>query len=121
MDTGTPQSYLECNRQVLNDQSPNTPPSSHIGNGTVIQPSRIGDNVLIEDAEVGPYVSISDGVQIVGVNVRDSIVLANSRIAGTGTVFDSIVGKNCVLQLSDEKSSYSFILGDDCSLSGEQS
>ncbi len=120
MDTGNPDSYLECNKRVLNDELRNTPLKSHKGNGTVIQPSTIGDNVFIEDAIVGPYVSLSDGVQVVGVDIKDSIILAGTRIAGGGSIHHSIIGKNCVLEFSDKKSSHSLVLGDDCSLLGER-
>ena len=103
---------------MLDEKSPEAPPSPHKGNGTVIQPSTIGHNVLIENAIVGPYVSLSDGVQVVGVEIRESIILSGTKISGRGAISHSIIGGNCDLELFQEKNAYRFILGDDCSMSG---
>ncbi len=106
MDMGTPESFLQLNRDVLTETAPTrralaepaTAPtihdSAHI-NGSISYGDgvTVGENVRL----IGPVV-LGDGVTIGNTaHVEDSVILANARIGAGVTVRGAIVAQNAVL------------------------
>jgi glucose-1-phosphate thymidylyltransferase len=108
-DTGTLEALLEGNRLVLETLEPRVEgtvdPESRIEGRVVVQagaeivrstirgPAIIGEGTRVEDSFVGPFTSIYYGCELVGSEIEHSVVLEQSRIAGTSPIVDSLLGK----------------------------
>ncbi len=106
MDMGTPESFLQLNRDVLTGAAPTRRPLAEPATAPVIHgsaridgPVNWGNGVSVgEHARlIGPVV-LGDGV-VIGDSalVEDSVVLAGARIGTNATVRGAIVAQNAVV------------------------
>ncbi len=128
-DTGKLEPLLEGNRLVLetiearNDGTVDA--DSRIEGRVVIQkgavvvnshirgPAIIGEHTTVTDSYIGPYTSVYYGCEIRGTELEHSIILEESKILDVPRVIDSLVGKQVVVQRSDERpSAIRLMLGD---------
>lgn len=106
MDMGTPESFLQLNRDVLTGAAPTRRPLAEPATAPVIHesahvdgPISCGDDVSVgaNTRIVGPVV-LGDGV-IIGDSalVEDSVILAGARIGAGATVRGAIIAQNAVV------------------------
>ncbi len=105
IDTGTPASYLEANREILAASqvgSSITRPMKEYSEGKYVQcyrPYIIGRHTKIGDyCEIGPNVTLGRNVSI-GANtrIRDAVILNDAEI-GEGVVLkDTIIGQGAII------------------------
>lgn len=106
MDMGTPESFLQLNRDVLTETAPARRPRDEpatiptIHESTHIEdPISCGDGVTVGENSriIGPVV-LGDGVIIENTaHVEDSVILAGARIGANATVRGAIVAQNAVV------------------------
>ena len=75
-DCGKPETLLDTNFEVLNEEA--APAPDPIPGVEFIQPVCLGDGVVLENAVIGPNVSIADGSVLRGSRVRNSIIGSDS-------------------------------------------
>ena len=75
-DCGKPETLLDTNLQVLNEEA--APAPDPISGVEFLQPVCVGEGVVLENSVVGPNVSIADGSVLRGSSVRNSIIGADS-------------------------------------------
>lgn len=92
LDCGKPETILESNQYILN----NNKKKIKIKSSEIINPVFIGKNVIISDSIIGPFATISDGCEITKSKIKNSIIHTNCRIIES-EIKDSIIGDNCVL------------------------
>ncbi|HVR95434.1 MAG TPA: glucose-1-phosphate thymidylyltransferase [Thermoanaerobaculia bacterium] len=132
-DTGKLEDMLEANRIVLEGMEVRR--GSHadkLGRGSRVEgrvqigegveivdslvrgPVVIGDGARIEHTFIGPYTSIGERCQLVGCEIENSIVLADSEIRDIPMRIDgSLIGRNVRICKSDDKpKAYRFMVGD---------
>jgi mannose-1-phosphate guanylyltransferase len=118
LDTGTPQSYLRANADILNGRdgraapgvlngswchpTSTVDPSATLVNAVVDRDCRVGANVVIEDAVLLPGAVIEEGAQ-----VRFSIIGPDAVIGSYSTL-----GATCVVGAKERVPSESVLLGD---------
>lgn len=111
-DTGKPEDILEANRLVLEDKELKTAgavehgaetegriglaDSAVIENGAVVRgPVSIAENTTIKGGTyVGPYTSIGANTTVEDIHIENSVVIGDSRIAATGRIVDSLLGRS---------------------------
>ena len=113
-DCGRPETLLEANRVLLEDQTSGFESTeTYASSSVVIPPADIGEDVTLENSIVGPYVSIDEGATVRESHVSNSIVgrgstltkvdLANSLIGDeatvTGTPHELNVGDSSEIEL----------------------
>ena len=129
-DTGKLEDMLEANRITLEAMNFTRGPGKvngstiegrvHLAEGAelvnslVRGPAIIGEGVRLENAFVGPYTSIGDGCTLVGCEIENSIVLANSELRDIPQRVDgSLIGRNVRIVKSGAKpKAYRFMVGD---------
>jgi len=118
-DTGTLAPLLEGNRLVLEtieldvqgkvDERSRIEGRVRVANGAVVRgsvvrgPAVIGDGAVVTDSFIGPFTSVGDGCEISRSEVEHSILLAGSRVLDVGRLADSLIGRDAVVQRSDER------------------
>jgi len=107
-DVGTKEDLLKANREILGrygksrisgqmDEASSFSGQVEIGEGTVLEntvvigPAVIGRGCRISHCRIGPFASISDECTISSSSLRDSIVLAGSRISKRRQIRDKLV------------------------------
>ena len=75
-DCGKPETLLDTNLKVLNEEA--APAPDPIPGVEFLQPVCIGEGVVLENAVIGPNVSIADDSVLRGSSVRNSIIGADS-------------------------------------------
>ena len=109
-DTGMLDDILEANRLVLDEVEADLSgevegsevegavvleEGAVIRNSTVSGPAVIGSGAVIEDSRIGPNTALAEDVVVRSSSIRNSIVLAGSRIEDVGvTIEDSLLGRN---------------------------
>ena len=88
IDAGTIESWIECNRLMLDRNGSREIPTTA---SQIIPPVFIGDGARIVNSTIGPYASISENAVIENSTIRDSIVLAGAQVRDS-TLAQSIVG-----------------------------
>ncbi len=132
-DTGKLEDMLEANRIVLEGlevrrganldklgRGSRVEGRVQIGEGVEIVdslvrgPVVIGDGARIEHTFIGPYTSIGERCQLVGCEIENSIVLADSEIRDIPMRIDgSLIGRNVRICKTDDKpKAYRFMVGD---------
>jgi len=128
-DTGRPEDILEANHLVLDELKPENRGKIEksvikgkvsIGKGSVVKdnsaiegPAIIGEKCTISNARINPYTSIGNGCQITGTEIGNSIVMEGAKIANAGKIFESLIGKNVIIEKDDSvRRERRFILGD---------
>jgi glucose-1-phosphate thymidylyltransferase len=91
-DTGTWESTIETNRELLKQQSKHR----DFPQAVIIEPVWIEDGVVIERSVVGPYVSVGKNAVIRNSFVTDSIINAHARIENAH-LDCSIIGDHAVV------------------------
>ena len=118
LDTGTPQTYLRANRDILNGRDGRY--VSGIVNGSWCHPSSSVDPsailvgaVVDRNCVVGPNVVIEDSVLLPGAIVREGAVIRSS-IIGPGAVIGSfsMLGATCVVGANEHVAAGSVLSGD---------
>ena len=106
MDMGTPDSFLQLNRDVLTGTAPTRRPHAETATTSTIHdsaridgPINYGDEVSVAENTrlIGPVV-LGDGV-IIGdaAHVEDSVILANARVGAGATIRGVIVAQNALV------------------------
>ena len=119
IDTGKLQDLLEANRIILEslraDVAGDIDEASRIVGQVVIEPGAvvrdssirgpvvIGTGVHIERSYIGPFSSIADGCRIIDSEVEHSVLLEGSQLIGVPRITDSLIGRDAVVQRSDEQ------------------
>jgi glucose-1-phosphate thymidylyltransferase len=132
-DTGKLEDMLEANRIVLEGMEVRRGEhADKLGRGSRIEgrvqigegveivdslvrgPVVIGDGARIEHTFIGPYTSIGERCQLVGCEIENSIVLADSEIRDIPLRIDgSLIGRNVRICKTDFKpKAYRFMVGD---------
>jgi glucose-1-phosphate thymidylyltransferase len=110
-DTGRLEDLLEANRLILDALEPRVEgrvdAESHVEGRVVVEPGAelirsvvrgpaiIGKGARVVNARIGPYTSIAAEVEIIGSEVVDSVIMAQSRIVDVeGRLEGSLIGKN---------------------------
>lgn len=88
LDAGTPETVLETNRYLLDEQAPPTPSLPGVA---VIPPVLIDPGATVERAVVGPHVSIGAGATVRDAVVRDAVVDEGATVE-RALIEHSIVG-----------------------------
>lgn len=106
MDMGTPDSFLQLNRDVLTETAPTRRPLTEPANSPTIHdsaridgPISYGDGVTVGENSrlIGPVV-LGNGVTIGDTaHVEDSVILSNARIGANATVRGAIVAQNAAV------------------------
>jgi len=123
---GSLEDILDANRLILDDlraESKGRIENSvikgkvHIGSGSTIKkgsvingPATIGKKCTLSSVRIGPHTSIGDNCQIIGTEIKNSIVMENTRIVKAGKIAESLIGKNVVIEKGPPKGK--FIIGD---------
>ena len=136
-DIGTPENMLKGNEALLNNL-PNSI-SSKLSNSVKINgkvfieqnvtiedseitgPVIIGKNSIVRNSKIGPYVSLGENVNLKNVQLVNSIVRENTKIANTHNIIsNSVLGRNVELVFSengrnssDKNIKIRYVLGDD--------
>ena len=95
-DCGVPSYHLATNRWLLehgNDNSRIT--FARRVNSTIVPPVYLADDCLIEDSTVGPYAVVERGCRVIGSQIKDTIVMADS-VVHDSQLQDSIIGERVV-------------------------
>ena len=88
-DCGKPETLLETNRHILDQQS------TVVGRpGVVVQPPVfVSEKATVRNSVIGPYATIADEAIVENAIIRNSIVSEGARVANA-LLEDSIVGNN---------------------------
>ncbi len=126
LDTGTPESYLQANADLLEGLRPGPPaPDAHqvslgvwtLGapnvRGEVLPPSLLGIGAQVAgEATVSASVIGARSVVEHGARVEHSVLLPGARVGAGARVSGSILGRNCVIAEGCELSPVT-VVGDD--------
>jgi len=91
IDIGYPEDLLSVNKFLLNDETHAV--NGDVQNSTIIPPVYISEESTVRDSIVGPYVMIEKGVSINNSEVKNSVILENSKIYRS-VISDSVIGSN---------------------------
>ncbi len=129
-DTGRPEDLLDANRLILEDFEGQVRGAvdaesvvtgrveigagSQIVNSVIRGPVSIADNVRISHAYVGPYTSIGSNVTLERVEIENSVVMADTRIAHLRPrIADSLIGRGVNIHGEERRpSTLKVVLGD---------
>lgn len=124
-DTGKPEDLIEANRLILEDivsnnkgkvnaqvSGPLQVDENSVVTGKITGPVIIGKHCKIENAVIGPFVSIGDDTVIRGAELRDSIIMSNTKIEAPWKLEKSIIGKNCTISSNTSLGPLKLTLGD---------
>lgn len=118
MDPGKFVDMLEANAYLLDQQKkPETiAEGASIENCQIIPPVSIGENTHLENCQVGPHVAIDKNCTLIGVNIKNSVVMEETEIANVDTpIVDSLIGRKTHVW-EDKADSVSLFIGDHCSV-----
>lgn len=90
-----------------------------VTNSKIQGPTIIGDNVIITDSEVGPLASIANHCEIVGSNVRNSVLMSGVKILDVGQhpIDNSLIGTDSeVIGKIDRRATTSLFVGEKCKI-----
>jgi len=91
LDIGYPEDLLAVNKFLLNDETHAV--NGEVENSTIIPPVYIAEGCMVRDSIVGPYVMIEKGVSINHSEVKNSVILENSKLFRS-VISDSVIGSN---------------------------
>lgn len=92
-DCGVPAYHLATNRWLLDNGRDNSRITfARIVHSTVVPPVYLAEGCVIEDSTVGPYVVVERGCRVLGSQLRDTIVMADS-IVHDSQLHDSLIGE----------------------------
>lgn len=133
-DQGRPEDIIDANREILDSYIGKKIPEScdlsgseiigrvslgencRIINSKITGPCIIGNNCYIENSEIKPFCSISDSCDLFSAEVYNSVVMRDTRIAGTHNkrveIRDSLIGKEVSVNVNPVNNSKIMILGD---------
>ncbi len=127
-DTGKVEDLLEANRIILDTQTDCIKGELHnstaefkvviekdaVVKGSKIRgPAIIGKGARIVDSYIGPFTSVAPGVEIVNSEIEHSIIMEGSRIVNAGRIIDSLIGREVIIQRSqNHPRAHRFIVGD---------
>lgn len=94
LDAGTIESWIECNRLMLERNGSREIPTTA---SNIIPPVFIGDGARIAGSTIGPFVSISENATIENSTLRDSIICADARVRDCA-LDQSVVGAGANLR-----------------------
>jgi len=133
-DTGRLEDLLEANRLILDTLEPRLEgrvDAESVVDGRVVLdagaelvrsvvrgPAIIGRRARIVNARIGPYTSIAADVEVIGSEVVDSVVMAQSRIVDIeGRLEGSLIGRNVqVYRCPSPTATLRLMLGDNSQL-----
>jgi glucose-1-phosphate thymidylyltransferase len=109
-DTGRPEDVLDANRLILEDLQSQVDglvdeastvagrvsiaPGARVERSTIRGPAIIGADTVIVDSYIGPYTSIGPNVELNGVEIEHSVVLADCRLQNVADRIDqSLIGQ----------------------------
>ena len=64
-------------------------------NSTIVPPVYLADDCLIENSTVGPYAVVEHGCRVIGSQIKDTIVMADS-VVHDSQLHNSILGERVV-------------------------
>lgn len=109
-DCGVPQYHLATNRWLLDNGCDNSKITfARLINSKIVPPVYLSDDCVIEDSTVGPYAVIKRRCYVVGSEITDSIVMADS-IVRNSRLHGSLVGERVEIK----GYTGSLNVGDDC-------
>jgi len=91
LDIGYPEDLLAVNKHYLNEKTHKILGNVH--NSNVIPPVYIAEDCEIHSSTIGPYVMIEKGVKVENSEIKNSVILENSRLERV-FISDSVVGTN---------------------------
>jgi len=91
LDVGYPEDLLSVNKFFLNEETHGI--LGKVENSTINPPVYISKNSVIKDSVIGPYTMIENGVEIKDSEIKNTIILENTKITRCN-ISDSVVGTN---------------------------
>ncbi len=92
-DCGVPSYHLATNRWLLEHGNDNSQTSAaRLVNSTITPPVNLAGDCVIENSTIGPYAVVERGCRVVGSNLRDTILMADS-VVHDSQLHDSLVGE----------------------------
>lgn len=88
-------------------------------NSRIYGPAIIGDNVTITDSKVGPCVSVADGCEVLGSNVKNSVLMKGVKIINVRQhpVKNSLIGTDSeVIGKDGRGATTSLFVGEKCKI-----
>jgi len=95
LDIGYPEDLLAVNEHFLNEQTHEV--LGNIEQSTITPPVFIAERSSIKDSVIGPYVMIEEGVEIDNSEIKNSVILENSKISRC-EIQSSVIGTNSHVQ-----------------------
>lgn len=109
-DCGVPSTHLATNRWLLEHGSDNSQVTfARQVNSTIAPPVYLADDAVIEDSVVGPYAVVQRGCRVLGSQLRDTILMADS-VVHDSQLHDSLIGER--VEVKGYRGSLN--IGDDC-------
>ncbi len=91
LDIGYPEDLLSVNKVLLNDETHSV--NGEVENSTILPPVYIAEGSRVTNSIVGPYVMIEKGVSISHSEIKNSVVLENSKLYRS-VISDSVIGSH---------------------------
>jgi glucose-1-phosphate thymidylyltransferase len=128
-DTGKLNDLLDANRLIMEDLKPERSgtvdeASSLVGavvlqegsvveNSTIRGPAVVGRGTRVIDTFIGPYTAIGDACVIEDSEIEHSVIMERCVVRGMHRLEDSLLGKEVVVERSEEKpKAYRLMVGD---------
>ena len=128
-DTGKLNDLLDANRLIMEDLKPERSgtvdeDSSLVGsvvlqegsvveNSTIRGPAVVGRGTRVIDTFIGPYTAIGDACVIEDSEIEHSVIMERCVVRGMHRLEDSLLGKEVVVERSEEKpKAYRLMVGD---------
>jgi len=91
LDIGYPEDLLAVNKHYLSEKTHKV--LGNVKNSNIIPPVYIAEDCEIHSSTIGPYVMIEKGVKVENSEIKNSVILENSRLERV-FISDSVVGTN---------------------------
>ncbi|UJG44335.1 MAG: NTP transferase domain-containing protein [Candidatus Heimdallarchaeum endolithica] len=91
LDIGYPEDLLAVNKHYLNEKTHKI--LGNIKNSNIVPPVYIAEDCEINSSTIGPYVMIEKGVKVENSEIKNSVILENSKLERV-FISDSVVGTN---------------------------
>ncbi|MHA1230776.1 MAG: sugar phosphate nucleotidyltransferase [Candidatus Helarchaeota archaeon] len=91
LDIGYPEDLLAVNKHYLNEKTHKV--LGNVQNSNIVPPVYIAEDCEIHSSTIGPYVMIEKGVKVENSEIKNSVILENSRLERV-FISDSVVGTN---------------------------
>jgi len=128
-DTGKLDDLLEANRLIMEDMPEERSGTAddasrlvgtvvlqegaRVENTTIRGPAVIGRGTRVINSFIGPYTSIGDGCTIEDSEIEHSVIMEGCTVRGMHRLEDSLLGKEVVVERSDDKpKAYRLMVGD---------